>query len=65
MVFFNVNISVTIKIRHFIFLLIIIDTIREGIVSQIFYFICLIFILCNVEHIVENYVKKFPFFVIK
>ena len=50
--FFNVNISVTIKIRHLIFSVIILR----------FFIFCLVYILCNIENIVENNVKKFPVF---
>ena len=55
------NISVNIKITHLTFSLIILDIIREDILSRFFIF-CLVFILCNVESIVENNVKKFPVF---
>ena len=57
-----VNISVTIKIRHLIFSVIILDTKREETVSQISLIFCLVFILCNIENIVENNIKKFPVF---
>ena len=35
--FFNVNVSITIEIRHLIFPVIIFDVCKEGTVSQIFY----------------------------
>ena len=50
--FLNVNISVTLKHRYLEFSVLILTVNREGTVSQIFVY-GLVFILCNVESIVE------------
>ena len=61
----GVNFSVTIYHTHLIFSVILLDRIRERLVSQIF-FNSLVFILCNVKYIVENkYQIRFLFSIIK
>ena len=56
------KISVTMGNKHLILSVVILDIIRDGMVSQIFFIYGLVNILCNDKILWEKDVKKFPVF---